>query len=108
MPAQKKKKALIQQQLGDFFRMELNRVFGPEPQTPELPIDQAALASIGILSVPWTECHVENFYEGIHNGLHFSAANVALRVMRRPESRHCSAASSFGAGISATLLWISS
>ena len=82
MPAQKKKKALIQQQLGDFFRMELNRVFGPEPQTPELPIDQAALASIGILSVPWTECHVENFYEGIHNGLHFSAANVALRRIK--------------------------
>lgn len=82
MPAQKKKNALIQQQLGDFFRMELNRVFGPEPQTPELPIDQAALASIGILSVPWTECHVENFYEGIHNGLHFSAANVALRRIK--------------------------
>lgn len=82
MPAQKKKKALIQQQLGDFFRMELNRVFGPEPQTPALPIDSSALAAVGILSVPWTECHAEDFYEGLHNGLHFSAANVALRRIK--------------------------
>lgn len=82
MPAQKKKKALIQQQLGDFFRTELNRVFGPEPQTPTLPIDKSTLESAGILAIPWTECHVENFYEGMHNGLRFSAANVALRRIK--------------------------
>lgn len=89
MPAQKKKKALIQQQLGDFFRAELNRVFGSEPQTPTLPIDNSTLESSGILAVPWTECHVENFYEGFHNGLRFSAANVALcRIKETGGSAH--------------------
>ena len=39
LPAQKKKKALMEQQMGGFFRTELTRAFGPEPQTPELPID---------------------------------------------------------------------
>ena len=91
MPAQKKKKALIQQQLGDFFRAELNRVFGPEPQTPALPIDSSALAAVGILSVPWTECRAENFREGIHNGLRFSAANVALRRIKETGGAACDA-----------------
>lgn len=38
-PAQKKKKALLQEQLGGYFRTELTRAFGPEPEVPELPID---------------------------------------------------------------------
>ncbi len=78
-PAQKKKKALMQQQLGGYFRAELIRAFGPEVKTPELPIDQAYLKSAGLSSVQWTECSVENFHEGIHSGLRFSAANVELR-----------------------------
>ena len=106
MPAQKKKKALIQQQLGSDFRAALERAFGPEPQTPELPIDTHALEAAGILSVPWTACRVEHFHEGEHNGLHFSAANVTLERMvdegaNRPDGmtkpRRCSAASSSAA-----------
>ena len=78
-PAQKKKKALMQEQLGGYFRTELTRAFGPEPKTAELPIDWAFLESAELLAVPWTECSVEDFHEGIHNGLRFSAANVELR-----------------------------
>ena len=78
-PAQKKKKALMQEQLGGYFRTELTRAFGPEPKTAELPIDWAFLESAELLAVPWTECSVEDFREGIHNGLRFSAANVELR-----------------------------
>ena len=58
---------------------ELTRAFGPEPKTAELPIDWAFLESAELLAVPWTECSVEDFHEGIHNGLRFSAANVELR-----------------------------
>ncbi len=78
-PAQKKKKALLQEQLGGYFRTGLTRAFGPEPEVPELPIDWDFLASADLLAVPWTECSLEDFHEGVHNGLRFSAANVALR-----------------------------
>ena len=79
VPAQKKKKALLQQQLGGFFRTELTRIFGAEPETPTLPIDYAFLRDADLLAFRWTECSVEDFHEGVHNGLQFSAANVALR-----------------------------
>lgn len=36
LPAQKKKKALLQQQLGSYFRSEQERIFGAEPEMPEL------------------------------------------------------------------------
>ena len=78
LPAQKKKKALIQQQLGGFFRTELTRVFGPEPGTPELPIDEAYLKSAQLLALPWTQSTVTDFHEGTYQGMRFSAANVEL------------------------------
>ena len=78
LPAQKKKKALLRQQLGGFFRAEQARIFGAEPETPELPIDKAFLKTAGLLAVPWPECSVEDFHEGLHNGRPFSAANVGL------------------------------
>ena len=73
-PARKKKKALMQQQLGSFFRTELTKAFGPEPEPATLPIDRAYLSA-----VDFTECTVTDFHEGEHKGLRFSAANVELR-----------------------------
>ena len=76
-PAQTKKKALMQQQLGGFFRTELTKAFGPEPAT--LPIDWAYLAAAKLSAADFTECTVTDFHEGEHKGLRFSAANVELR-----------------------------
>lgn len=78
LPAQKKKKALLQQQLGGFFKTELDRHFGPAPAKPELPIDRGYLADSGLLMYPWDGCTVENLREGEYQGLRFSAANVEL------------------------------
>ena len=78
-PAQNKKKALLQQQLGGYFHEELTRAFGPEPEAPELPIDWAYLQAAKLSTVSFTECTVEDFHEGEHKGLRFSAANVELR-----------------------------
>ena len=78
-PAQTKKKALMQQQLGGYFRAELTRMFGVEPAAPALPIDRAYLESAKLTAVPWTECRTDAFHEGEHKGLRFSAANVELR-----------------------------
>lgn len=78
LPAQKKKNALIWQQLGGYFGAELKRFFGEEPEKPELPIDYRFLKNVGIIGIKWTECSVKDFHEGEHNGLHFSAANVEL------------------------------
>ena len=78
-PAQNKKKALMQQQLGGFFRAELTKAFGPEPEPATLPIDWAYMKSAKLSSVDFTECTITDFHEGEHKGLRFSAANVELR-----------------------------
>lgn len=78
LPAQKKKNALIWQQLGGYFGAELKQFFGEEPEKPELPIDYRFLKNVGIIGIKWTECSVKDFHEGEHNGLRFSAANVEL------------------------------
>ena len=78
-PAQTKKKALLQQQLGGYFRAELTRMFGVEPAAPALPIDRAYLEAAKLSAVDFTECTVTDFHEGEHKGLRFSAANVELR-----------------------------
>ena len=77
-PAQTKKKALMQQQLGGFFRTELTKAFGPEPEPATLPIDWGYLAVAKLSMVSFTECTVTDFHEGEHRGLRFSAANVEL------------------------------
>lgn len=78
-PAQNKKKALMQQQLGGFFRAELTKAFGPEPEPATLPIDWAYMKAAKLSSVEFTECTITDFHEGEHKGLRFSAANVELR-----------------------------
>ena len=78
-PAQTKKKALLQQQLGGFFRTELTKAFGPEPEPATLPIDWAYLKAAKLSAVDFTECTVTDFHEGECAGLRFSAANVELR-----------------------------
>ena len=78
-PAQTKKKALMQQQLGGFFRTELTKAFGPEPRPATLPIDWAYLEAAKLSAVSFTECTGTDFHEGEHKGLRFSAANVELR-----------------------------
>ena len=77
-PAQTKKKALMQQ-LGSFFRTELAKAFGPEPEPATLPIYWAYLKATKLSAVPFTECTVTDFHEGEYKGLRFSAANVELR-----------------------------
>ena len=86
-PAQTKKKALMQQQLGDFFRAELTKAFGPEPESATLPIDWGYLAAAKLSTVSFTECTVTDFHEGEHKGLRFSAANVEL--CRTVEEKSC-------------------
>ena len=78
-PAQTKKKALLQQQLGGYFCAELTRMFGVEPAAPALPIDWAYLKAAKLSAVDFTECTVTDFHEGECAGLRFSAANVELR-----------------------------
>lgn len=78
LPAQKKKNALIWQQLGGYFGAELKRFFGEEPEKPELPIDDRFLKNVGMIGIEWTGCSVKDFHEGEHDGLRFSAANVEL------------------------------
>ncbi len=83
--AQKKLKALMQEQMGDFFRSEWEKAFGPDIHTPEMRIDEPFMRTIHLLDGKWEECTVENFHEGDHGGIHFSAANVQLDHVYRRE-----------------------
>ncbi len=76
--AQKKLKALMHEQLGDFFHAELEKAFGPDIHTPEMRINEPFMKTLHLLDGQWEECEVENFHEGTHRGVHFSAANVRL------------------------------
>ena len=73
-----KLKALMQEQMGDFFASESRRHSGPDLHTEKMRIDQPLLESMDLLTGQWEECEIENFHEGSHRGTHFSAANVRL------------------------------
>ena len=68
----------MQEQLGDFFRAEYEKFFGPELCTEELCIDRTFLEKLHLLEDQWEECEVENFHGGVYSGARFSAANVRL------------------------------
>ena len=76
--AQKKLKALMQEQLGDFFCAEWEKAFGPDLRTPEMRVDELLIKALHLLDGQWEECTVENLHEGDYRGVHFSAANVQL------------------------------
>ena len=76
--AQKKLKALMHEQMGDFFRSEWEKTFGPDIHTPEKRIDEPFMKALHLLDGEWETCSVENFHEGEYGGVRFSAANVRL------------------------------
>lgn len=77
--AQRQRRALLDAQLGDFYRAELDRAFGPEGRSPELRIDEAWLRESRLVDRLWEKCELRCFREGMYRGMRFSAANVILR-----------------------------
>lgn len=75
---QKKKKALMLQQMGDFFLSELEKVFGLKKDIPEMNIDKQFFITSRLVDECFEECRTENFYCGEHNGHTFSAVNAVL------------------------------
>lgn len=86
--ARKKLDALMQEQLGGFFRAEFRKAFGPDLRTPGMCIDRAYLERAGLVDRPWDVCTVERFHEGEHRGVLFSAANVQLDRLERVGNAH--------------------
>lgn len=86
--AQKQKRAQLRSHFGKEFSAELARVFGPEPQTPELPIDERYLRASQLTGRPWERCEIRDFHEGVHRGLRFSAANVLLEHVYETHHPH--------------------
>ena len=68
----------MHEQMGDFFRSEWEKTFGPDIHTPEMRIDEPFMKALHLLDGEWETCSVENFHEGEYGGVHFSAANVRL------------------------------
>lgn len=75
---QKKIRILMQEQLGMFFKAELEKAFGPDLHTPEMNIDQLFIEELRLRDGQWEECEIEDFHEGVHRGILFSAAYVRL------------------------------
>lgn len=57
--AQKKLKALMHEQLGDFFRSEWEITFGPDIHTPEMRIDEPFMKALHLLDGEWETCSVD-------------------------------------------------
>lgn len=57
--AQKKLKALMHEQLGDFFRSEWEKTFGPDIHTPEMRIDEPFMKALYLLDGEWETCSVD-------------------------------------------------
>ena len=76
--AQKKLEVLMREQLGDFFRAELERSFGPALHTQKMQIDRPLLNKLCPPDGRWEACETEDFREGRYRGIHFAAANVRL------------------------------
>ena len=81
--AQKKCRALLREQLGDFFRAELEKAFGPDLRPPALGIDEPFLKTLSLAEGAWEESEVENLRGGVYRGVRFTAANVRLRHVFR-------------------------
>ena len=86
--ARRKLNALLGEQMGDFFRAELEKAFGPEPVVPRMPIGEELIRSIHLLDGRWEECGTADFREGVHRGVTFSAANVRLDHVYRRGAPH--------------------
>ena len=54
--ARRQRAQLIEAQLGGSFRAELEAAFGPAPETPELPVDEAFLRGSGLFAAAWETC----------------------------------------------------
>lgn len=76
--ARKKRAALLEEQLGDFFRAERERLFGVDPHPPALTIDVPKLMENGLFSCIREDTVIENAHGGAYRGMPFSAANVTL------------------------------
>ncbi len=75
---QKKKKALMLQQMGDFFLSELEKAFGTEKDIPEMRIDKKFFKESHPVDECFEGCRTENYYCGEYGGICFSAANAVL------------------------------
>jgi len=85
---QKKCRALLREQLGDFFRAELEKAFGPDLRPPALGIDEPFLKTLSLAEGAWEESEVENLRGGVYRGVRFAAANVRLRHVYRRGAPH--------------------
>lgn len=86
--AQKKCRALLREQLGDFFRAELEKAFGPDLRPLALGIDEPFLKTLSLAEGAWEESEVENLRGGVYRGVRFTAANVRLRHVYRRGAPH--------------------
>lgn len=86
--AQKKAQALLQAQLGDFFRAELERAFGPALDAPDMCIDTPFMQALSPAEKPWETCAAENCRAGMYRGVRFCAANVQLNHTYKKGNGH--------------------
>ena len=75
---QKKKKAFLQLQMGDFFTEEFEKKFGKETDDASLKIDRRLLSEAGLIGCSFEQCDIENYRCGRHREIEFSAADAVL------------------------------
>lgn len=65
-------------QLQDFYKVELEKAFGPCKSTNGMVINEPLIKELRPVAEHWNECYEWRFYEGYYHGTHFSVENVEL------------------------------
>lgn len=76
--ARRKKAALLNEQLGDFFSSEFEKKFGPEQAQDKTRIDKLFMEKFRLSDGQWEECFISGSRSGTWRETGFSAANVRL------------------------------
>lgn len=82
---QYKIETIVDNQLQDFYDVELEKTFGPRQRTKEMEINQSLIRELCPVNRDWDECNIWRYYEGYYNGTRFSIENINLREVRNEQ-----------------------
>ena len=78
-----KAESLVDDQLKDFYKEELERFFGPLRRTDEMDINNTLINELRPVTEHWDKCSMWCLYEENYHDTHFSVVNMHLDEVKR-------------------------
>lgn len=80
-----KMETVVNDQLHDFYEVELEKAFGSRQITKEMVINEPLIRELCPVDKDWNDCYEWRFYEGYYHETHFSVENVNLSFVREDQ-----------------------